>query len=544
MAQLDRLVSALAAAPGATVLLTEDNPAELFGGGQMRPLTAHPLSARQILALVREVAPPSAMTDLEVGQLCSFTYPGEAGPVRVTVERGSGGVRVRLGDPAAASGEFPALRVPAIATPSWPLIAIGEADEAPPASTGLGGQVAPRARLEALVTMLLERGASDLHLRAGEPPVLRLHGELLRLEGAPVLTAPEIGAMLEAMLPPRNAAEFAARLDTDFAWAFGTRARFRVNAFQGRTGPAAALRAIPPDVVTVEDLDLPHELRTLAQLPSGLVLVTGPTGSGKTTTLCALLDLVNRTRPDHIVTVEDPIEFVHVGKRGLVTQREVGEHAEGFARALRAALREDPDVVLVGEMRDLETTRAAIEMAETGHLVFATLHTNTATSSIERMIDQFPGEQQEQIRLMLSETLRAVISQVLCRRVGGGRVAAREVLLVTPAVANLVREKKTYQLPSVLQTSRKQGMSTLADALVDLVTAGVVEPREAWQHAADKGAMVGALRAAGHDTSWLEALQGGGDGSGRGRPTPGRPSLATRPTPSWSTGRSGRAPTG
>ncbi|MCU0633633.1 MAG: PilT/PilU family type 4a pilus ATPase [Gemmatimonadaceae bacterium] len=524
MAQLDRLVASLGTAPGATILLTEDNPAELFGSGQMRPLTRHPLSGRQILALVREVAPPAALTDLDLGARCTFEYPSPSGSVRVSVERGTSGVRVRMDDATAPIVELGATAMPPIATPSWPLVAITESN-----LRVVPLEETPRARLEALVSTMLDRGASDLHLRAGEPPVLRLQGELLRLDGAAPMVPPQIASMIEAILPPRNAEELDTRHDTDFAWSLGDRSRFRVNVFHDRTGIGASFRAVPAHVVTVEDLDLAHELRALAQLPSGLVLVTGPTGSGKSTTLCALVDLVNRTRSDHIVTVEDPIEFVHTGKRGLVTQREIGEHAEGFARALRAALREDPDVVLVGEMRDLATTRAAIEMAETGHLVFATLHTNTATSSIERMIDQFPGDQQEQIRLMLADTLRAVISQVLCRRVGGGRVAAREVLLVTPAVANLVREKKTFQVPSVMQTARKQGMSLMADALVDLVTGGHIEPAEAYRRSADKAGMLVALRTAGFETAPLEHPS---SGEYRARPTP-RASAVARPTPAW-----------
>ncbi|MCU0650011.1 MAG: PilT/PilU family type 4a pilus ATPase [Gemmatimonadaceae bacterium] len=532
MAQLDRLVSSLATAPGATILLTEDHPAELFGSGQMRPLTKHPLTARQILALMREVAPPAALTDLDLGARCTFTYPSPTGHVRVSVERATGGVRVRIDDASAVLGELPHSASVPIGTPGWPLVAVTE-----PNVRVVPLAESPQSKLEELLLSAVDRGASDLHLRAGEPPILRLQGELLRLEGTAPMVATQLQGMLETILPPRNAEELAERHDTDFAWTIADRARFRVNVFRDRTGIGASFRAVPVHVVTVEDLDLPPELRALAQLPSGLVLVTGPTGSGKSTTLCALVDLVNRTRSDHIVTVEDPIEFVHVGKRGLVTQREIGVHAEGFARALRAALREDPDVVLVGEMRDLATTRAAIEMAETGHLVFATLHTNTATSSIERMIDQFPGDQQEQIRLMLADTLRAVISQVLCRRTGGGRVAAREVLLVTPAVANLVRERKTFQVPSVMQTSRKQGMSLMSDALVDLVTAGHIEPSEAYRRAVDKPAMLLALRTAGYEVATLDTASGS---DARTRPTP-RTAPVTRPTPAWSSAIGGRS---
>jgi twitching motility protein PilT len=528
MAQLDRLISSLGTTPGATILLTPDNPAELFGSGQMRPLTRHPLTTRQILALVREVAPPSALTDLDLGARCTFVYPSPSGAVQVAVERASTGVRVRIDDSAAALGELPADASPPIGTPGWPLVAVSESN-----LRVVPLEDSPKTRLEGLLSAMLDRGASDLHLRVDEPPVLRLQGDLMRLEGAPTLAADDLSQMIDAILSPRHAEELSTRFDTDFAWSIPERSRFRVNVFHDRKGIGATFRAVPMHVATVEDLSLPAELCALAQLPSGLVLVTGPTGSGKSTTLSALVDLVNRTRSDHIVTVEDPIEFVHPSKRGLVTQREIGEHAEGFARALRSALREDPDVVLVGEMRDLATTRAAIEMAETGHLVFATLHTNTATSSVERMVDQFPGDQQEQIRLMLSDSLRAVISQVLCRRVGGGRVAAREVLLVTPAVANLIREKKTFQVPSVMQTSRKMGMSTMTDALVELLSGGQIDATEAYRRAIDKPALVTALRTAGYDLAMTDALVNG-ETSGRGRPTPVRhASAVTRPTPSW-----------
>jgi twitching motility protein PilT len=250
------------------------------------------------------------------------------------------------------------------------------------------------------------------------------------------------------------------------------------------------------------------EVQRLCELSKGLVLVTGPTGSGKSTTLCSLIDLVNQKRRDHIVTIEDPIEFVHASKGCLITQREVGVHTAGFKQALRAALREDPDVVLVGELRDLETVSIAIETAETGHLVFGTLHTSTAPSTIDRIIDQFPADRQSQVRVMLSESLKGVISQTLCRKVGGGRVAAREILLATPAISNLIREAKTFQIASVLQTSRKLGMVTLTDSLLELVEQGLVEPVEAYARAADKTSIVHAMKARGHDVSFAEKRQG------------------------------------
>jgi len=310
--------------------------------------------------------------------------------------------------------------------------------------------------------------------------------------------------MLHAIMPERNRREFFEANDTDFAYEIRDVARFRVNAFMDRRGPAAVFRAIPSRIVTAEELGLSPEVQALCRLTKGLVLVTGPTGSGKSTTLCALVDLANRVRQDHIVTIEDPIEFVHESKGCLVTQRQVGMHTNSFKQALRAALREDPDVVLVGELRDLETVGIAIETAETGHLVFGTLHTTTAASTIDRIIDQFPSDRQEQIRVMLSESLKGVIAQTLCRKVGGGRVAAMEVLLATPAISNLIRESKTFQIPSVVQTSRRLGMVGLNDALVELVEKGLVEPQEAYLRAIDKGTIAAGLRVRGFDMSFIE----------------------------------------
>jgi twitching motility protein PilT len=266
----------------------------------------------------------------------------------------------------------------------------------------------------------------------------------------------------------------------------------------------AVFRVIPSKILTADQLGLTREVQALCNLQKGLVLVTGPTGSGKSTTLAALVDLVNRTRSNHLITIEDPIEFVHESKKCLVTQRQVNVHTRGFRQALRAALREDPDIILVGEMRDLETVSIAIETAETGHLVFGTLHTTTAASTIDRIIDQFPVDRQGQVRVMLSESLRGVVSQVLCRKVGGGRVAAREVLLSIPAVSNLIREGKTFQIPSIMQTNRKTGMVTLNDALLELVDANQIEPREAYLKSVEKPAMLAALKAKRHDTSFVE----------------------------------------
>jgi twitching motility protein PilT len=272
-----------------------------------------------------------------------------------------------------------------------------------------------------------------------------------------------------------------------------------------RKGRGAAFRVIPSKILTAEDLGLSPAILKLCKLTKGLVLVTGPTGSGKSTTLCAMIDYINRTRNEHIITIEDPIEFVHENKGCLINQREVGTHTSGFKDALRAAMREDPDVMLVGELRDLETVAIAIETAETGHLVFGTLHTTTAASTVDRLIDQFPTDQQSQIRIMLSESLKGVIAQNLCRKIGGGRAAALEVLLVNSAISNLIREAKTFQIPSMMQVGRAAGMVALNDALMDLVTKKVVEPEEAYLKAVDKAGFEGMLKRANINTSFLGA---------------------------------------
>jgi twitching motility protein PilT len=260
-------------------------------------------------------------------------------------------------------------------------------------------------------------------------------------------------------------------------------------------GPVAVFRVIPAEIVPVEKLGITPEVQKLCYLTKGLVVVTGPTGSGKSTTLAGMVDLINRTRTDHIITVEDPIEFVHPNKKCVLTQRQVGTHTQSFKRALRAALREDPDIILIGEMRDLETVAIAIETAETGHLVFGTLHTTTATSTVDRIIDQFPSDRQSQIRVMLSESLKGVVAQVLCKKIGGGRVAAREIMLAAGSVSNLIREGKTFQLPSIIQTNKKLGMCLLNDSLIDYVDKKMVEPEEAYMKAVDKAGMEMAFKA-------------------------------------------------
>ncbi len=345
----------------------------------------------------------------------------------------------------------------------------------------------PQQKMDELFRKMAEFGASDLHMSVSMPPMVRKDGKMARLgEGYPELTSDSIKTLLTSIMPKKNREEFDEVHDTDFAYEITGLARFRANIFMDRKGMGGVFRIIPSEILTAETLGLSKHILDLCKLSKGLVVVTGPTGSGKSTTLCAMVDYINRDREDHLITIEDPIEFVHDNKKCLVNQREVHNHTNSFKGALRAALREDPDIILVGEMRDLETISIAIETAETGHLVFGTLHTSTAPSTVDRIIDQFPADRQQQIRVMLSESLRGVIAQTLLPKVGGGRIAALEVLLVTPAVSNLIREGKTFQIPSAMQTGKSKGMVMLNDAMIELCKKGIVEPKDAYIKAVDK----------------------------------------------------------
>ncbi len=489
MSQLPRLLEVLASTRSDALSIVEGAPITLRRADGQHPITKQPLTTAHWRALVTELVPADSLDALDSADPREFPLVDGGHAYRVTVWRqdslGMAEVRA-VGARAAAAPSAPAAPVP-VREP-W-RAAVDES---------------ARELMEDLLREQMTRGASDLHLRSGEPPLMRVNGDIVRLEERPVLDAERLGTMLYAIMPDRNRQEFYEVNDSDFAYEIPGLARFRVNALLDRHGPAAVCRAIPSEIITAEQLGLSPEVQALCKLTKGLVLVTGPTGSGKSTTLCALVDLVNRQRNDHIVTIEDPIEFVHASKGCLVTQRQVGVHTSSFKHALRAALREDPDVVLVGELRDLETVSIAIETAETGHLVFGTLHTTTAASTIDRIIDQFPADRQEQIRTMLAESLKGVIAQTLCRKIGGGRVAAMEVLLTTAAVSNLIRESKTFQIPSVMQTSRRLGMITLNDALVDLVEKQLVEPQEAYLRAIDKATLANTLKARGFDMSFVE----------------------------------------
>lgn len=341
-----------------------------------------------------------------------------------------------------------------------------------------------------LLTLALQHQASDLHLSAGVSPYIRVDGEMRRMD-FPVVTNTMVRELLYETMNTQQRKQYEHSLEIDFAFEISELGRFRVNAFQQQRGAGAVFRMIPNHVLTLEALEAPPIFKQIAENTKGLVLVTGPTGSGKTTTLAAMIDYINASRNDHILTIEDPIEFIHEPKKSLINQREVHRDTVTFSKALSSALREDPDVILVGELRDLETIRLALTAAETGHLVFATLHTSSAAKTIDRIIDVFPGDEKEMVRVMLSESLRAVIAQTLLKRRGGGRIAVHEIMICTPAIRNLIREAKVSQMYSTIQTGRGVGMQTLDQGLQEVVQKNKVSPIDARAKAENKELFTG-----------------------------------------------------
>jgi twitching motility protein PilT len=341
--------------------------------------------------------------------------------------------------------------------------------------------------IDTYLELVQQRKASDLHLSSDQRPRLRIDGQMTTIVGEPELPEEYIEQMARQIMPDYAKRDFESHKDTDFSYELPNASiRFRVNVFHDRKGVGLVARSINNHIPSLESLKMPAVLKEVCQLNKGLFIVTGPTGSGKSTTLAAMIDQINSSRDDHIITIEDPVEYVHESKRCLVNQREVPEQAASFARALRAALREDPDVILVGEMRDLETIEMAIETAETGHLVFGTLHTTTAYSAVDRMIDVFPHGRQAQIRTMLASSLKGILAQTLCKKVGGGRVAATELLIITDAAANMIREGNMHQIPSLMQTGGATGMHLMENSLAQLAAAGTIRTEDAWHHANDK----------------------------------------------------------
>ena len=476
---------------------------------------AQTLTHEALEKLLDETAPAAVMATLLVEGRARFDHAG-ARPVQISIEatsgrfkvivaiaspanekpieidRPAGGAAIPIAAPAPPGPPPGPPSIPApVAAPAPPVPVVAPRVSAPVPIVAAGGSTG---EIDTLLLHMKKMSASDLHLSCTMPPMVRHHGEMVPLSEHGVLDPDRMMRMMYSIAPEKNRKEFEERNDTDFAYSMPKVSRFRVNMFRDRHGPGAVFRAIPFELLTAEQLGLPQKVLDLCYLTKGLVVVTGPTGSGKSTTLSTLIDYINNHRSDHIITIEDPIEFVHENKKCLVNQREVHVHTRSFKDALRAALREDPDIVLVGEMRDLETIAIAVETAETGHLVFGTLHTTTAPSTIDRIIDQFPSDRQSQVRQMLAESLRGVIAQTLCKKIGGGRVAAYEILIGNSAVSNLIRQAKTFQLFSLMQTAKNQGMVTLNDSLLEHVKAKRVEPLEAYMKSVQKAEFKGALQ--------------------------------------------------
>lgn len=539
MRRLDFYVQHMIKQSAQGIVMRSGDPVEFrFGPGKIRR-SNQPITHKQILQLLREVAPPEVGEQIRLRGAARFSVKGQPGadPIYLAVTATSAECfRVVISgheidasydepiladDPTAApSGEEwdgfgrgpapdlqepppraqplspahkpPSLRPPTAQPAFAPKPSPAAQPPGPPAgqaarTAARGGSPQGEARMQRYLRTLLAARGSDLHLSTGSEAMMRVDGEIRIMEGSQgPLKQNELLDMMLAIVPPEIRRTYEDTHDADFAYEIEGLGRFRFNYFLDRRGPGLVARQIPFEILTPEQLGLPPAVIDLCWLSKGLVLVTGPTGSGKSTTLASLVDFINRNRSEHIITIEDPIEFVHPNKRCLVNQRQVGMHTGSFSHALRAALREDPDVIVVGEMRDLETISIAIETAETGHLVFGTLHTTTAPSTVDRIIDQFPADRQSQIRAMLAESLRGVISQVLCKKPGGGRAGAYEVLLVNNAAQNVIREGKTFQLKSLMQTARAQGMQTMNDHLFELVKTNTVDVKDAYVKATDK----------------------------------------------------------
>jgi twitching motility protein PilT len=476
------------------------------------------LTQGDIGGAIMPLIPDHARSLLPTQPEVDFTYDCSGiGAFNVKIKRGATGICVSFtpqGNGAApATNGHATTQTAQPATAPRPAPAVSPARPAPSQAANYAAPQASSAPAQArnalsfhiddLFRAMFAMGASDLHISSSMPPMVRKDGVMKVLdESYAKLNAEATQQLLTAIIPQKNREEFAQRNDTDFAYEIRELARFRANIFRDRKGMGAVFRVIPSEILTAEKLGLSPAILKLCHLNKGLVLVTGPTGSGKSTTLCAMVDYINRQRQDHIITIEDPIEFVHENKKCLINQREVHNHTDSFKDALRAALREDPDIVLVGEMRDLETVAIAIETAETGHLVFGTLHTTTACSTVDRIIDQFPTDRQMQIRIMLSESLKGVISQTLLKKIGGGRVAALEVLISNAAVGNLIREAKTFQIPSMMQTGRGNGNVMLNEALIEFVKNKTVAADEAYSKAIDKPAFETLLKRNNIDTAF------------------------------------------
>jgi twitching motility protein PilT len=500
VATLESLLRQAAASGGWEVQLITGRKIVVVTANGEREIAGPEVGPQMIQQLVAPTMPPDARQAIARGRAEWTINDAELGSVHAMADLSGGSPRVIFTLPQRTAAPAPI-----------PLASMSSAAPAPVAAPAPAPTPIPRAPgsgkpIDEMFRQMFALKASDLHISTGNPPMLRLDGEIQPLPGYTTpLSALEVEQLLMPIAPEKNRHEFHERHDTDFAYELPGTSRFRCNFFMDRKGMGGVFRVIPSKIMTAEDMGLSKEILDLCFLSKGLVLVTGPTGSGKSTTLCALIDYVNRYRTDHVITIEDPIEFVHDNKKCLVNQRQVGEHTNSFKDALRAALREDPDIVLVGELRDLETIAIAIETAETGHLVFGTLHTSSAASTVDRIVDQFPSDRQEQIRVMLASSLKGVISQMLCKKIGGGRVPALEVMIGTAPIANMIREAKVFQIPSIMQTSKKQGMCLMNDSFLDLVKRKVIEPQEAYAKAVDKMGLLTSMKAANIDVSFASA---------------------------------------
>lgn len=469
MSQIDNFISKMNQGHFDRATLRNDKPILLYRNGEQ---TAGPvISGTQLHNFLAEILPENLQDELKADGAWDFPYQSAGNNYVINLKRHSGDIEMTLSPEGTNIESAP----PPPATASTP---------ATPKPTGEGNKAI--GNIDDLFRMMDDLEASDLHLSSNVRPMMRVQGTMITLQDYARNQHEELKKMLFSITPKRNQEEWEATHDTDFAYEIPGLARFRCNLFSDRHGIGGVFRLIPTKVLTVQELGLPKAMIELCNLSKGLVVVTGPTGSGKSTTLAALVDYINKHREDHMITIEDPVEFVHENIKCLVNQREVHVHTDSFSKALRAALREDPDICLVGEMRDLETIEIAITTAETGHLVFGTLHTTTAPSTVDRIIDQFPPGQQAQIRVMLSESLKGVIAQTLLKTVDGKRVAAHEILLVPTSVANLIREGKTFQLPSQMQIGKSLGMKTMNESILDFVREGRVSAFEGYVKATDK----------------------------------------------------------
>lgn len=504
MAQLDRFLVHIFARNAKRLLLAPGQPPVLdLPDGQKLNLVPTPMTTVMVEALAGEVMGPDEKGNWSSVTTLDWTYVLDGKPLSLKLQRVSAGVSLEASpqggsaaptQPAAPRIELGATPKPSApaASPSSPAprIELGGAAGTTAAGATGGGNLAER-----LFKTLLARKGSDLHLTSHQAPLARISGDMEELSEFGVMGPSQMEDLMRSLAHGDIWRHFEENHDADFAYPFEAGGcRLRINYFMDRVGPGLVARVIPNEIPDPDALGIPEPVRRLAMLPKGLVLVTGPTGSGKSTTLAAIIDLANRQRKDHIITIEDPIEFVHPRKRCLVNQREVGTHTDSFKSGLRAALREDPDIVLVGEMRDLETISIALETALTGHLVFGTLHTNNAIGTIDRIVDQFPADRQQQIRVMLSDALKCVVSQVLLKKIGGGRVAALETLFIGPAIANLIREAKTPQIVSQMQTGKAYGQRLMNDAMVELIQARKVDPLEGYLKCPDKETFIQACK--------------------------------------------------